>query len=123
MAKGNIRLLIAYDGTDFSGWQRQAVGRLCANNRIPPRSAQFSQTGNRANGKPLRTVQGTVEAALEKLHKHPVDLTGSGRTDAGVHATGQVANFYTDIQNMTPERFVPALNGLLPQDIRILSAE
>ncbi|MDR2536145.1 MAG: tRNA pseudouridine(38-40) synthase TruA [Treponema sp.] len=92
----NIRLLIAYDGTDFSGWQRQ----------------------NRN-----RTVQGTLETALEKLHKHSVSTAGSGRTDAGVHAAGQTAHFYTDIQNIQAERFVPALNGLLPQDLRILHAQ
>jgi tRNA pseudouridine38-40 synthase len=91
----NIRLLIAYDGTDFSGWQRQ-------------------------DG--VRTVQGTIEAALEGLHKRPVSLTGSGRTDAGVHAAGQVANFYTSIRNMEASRFVPALNGALPRDIRVLEA-
>ncbi|MDR2632544.1 MAG: tRNA pseudouridine(38-40) synthase TruA [Treponema sp.] len=96
MNKRNIRLLLAYDGTDFSGWQRQA-GR--------------------------RTVQGALEAALEKLHKHPVSLTGSGRTDAGVHAAGQVAHFHTDIGSIPAERFVPALNRLLPQDVRILGAQ
>jgi tRNA pseudouridine38-40 synthase len=94
----NIRLLIAYDGTDFSGWQRQ--------------------NGERGN----RTVQGIVEDALEKIHKHSVPLTGSGRTDAGVHAAGQVANFYTDISGMGAERFVPALNSILPRDVRILES-
>ncbi|MDR1445065.1 MAG: tRNA pseudouridine(38-40) synthase TruA [Treponema sp.] len=92
----NIRLLIAYDGTDFSGWQRQDGGR--------------------------RTVQGVLEAALEKMHGARPSLTGSGRTDAGVHAAGQVANFYTSLKNIPAERFVPALNGLLPRDLRILEA-
>jgi tRNA pseudouridine38-40 synthase len=91
----NIRLLIAYDGAGFSGWQRQG------------------SSGN-------ATVQGVIEAALERLHKKPVALTGSGRTDAGVHATGQVANFYTDIAGMEGRRFVPALNSLLPREVRIL---
>jgi len=91
----NIRLLVAYDGTDFLGWQRQADAR---------------------------TVQGEIERALEKMHKTPVTLTGSGRTDSGVHAAGQVANFYTSIQSIEAERFVPALNGLLPRDVRILDA-
>jgi tRNA pseudouridine38-40 synthase len=91
----NIRLLIAYDGTDFSGWQRQDRSR---------------------------TVQGTLEDALERIHKHPVALTGAGRTDAGVHAAGQVANFQTDIDSIPAERFVRALNGILPRDIRILEA-
>jgi tRNA pseudouridine38-40 synthase len=91
----NIRLLIAYDGTDFCGWQRQAQGR---------------------------TVQGVIEQALEKMHGKPVNLTGSGRTDSGVHAKGQAANFYTGIKSITPGRFVPALNALLPGDVRILDA-
>ncbi|GHU21412.1 tRNA pseudouridine synthase A [Spirochaetia bacterium] len=93
--KRNIRLRIAYDGTDFSGWQRQD-GR--------------------------RTVQGVLENALEKMHHHPVPLTGAGRTDAGVHAAGQMANFYTDIARIEPERFVPALNGFLAPDLRILES-
>jgi tRNA pseudouridine38-40 synthase len=86
---------VAYDGTDFSGWQRQD-GR--------------------------RTAQGILEDALEKLHKRPVALAGSGRTDAGVHAAGQVANFQTGIDSIPAERFVPALNSLLPRDIRVLDA-
>ena len=94
--KRNIRLLVAYDGTGFFGWQRQG---------------QF------------RTVQGVIEEALAKLHKGAVTLTGSGRTDTGVHAAGQVANFYTSIQSMEGGRFVPALNSLLPHDVRILEAE
>ncbi|GHT70403.1 tRNA pseudouridine synthase A [Spirochaetia bacterium] len=101
----NIKLLIAYDGTDFSGWQRQSEeshGQNCTNK--------------------VRTVQGTIETALEKLHKEKVNLCGSGRTDAGVHAAGQVANFYTSIKSMGADRFVPALNSLLPQDVRILEA-
>jgi tRNA pseudouridine38-40 synthase len=86
---------LAYDGTDFSGWQRQGEAR---------------------------TVQGLIEGALAKLHKKPVVLTGSGRTDAGVHAAGQTANFYTSIGSMEAGRFVPALNSLLPHDIRVLEA-
>ncbi|MDR3145002.1 MAG: tRNA pseudouridine(38-40) synthase TruA [Treponema sp.] len=100
----NIRLLIAYDGTGFSGWQRQ-------------------DKRNPESGPPAaRTVQGILEDALGKIHRHPVNLTGAGRTDAGVHAAGQVANFHTDIARMGAERFVPALNSLLPQDLRILDA-
>jgi tRNA pseudouridine38-40 synthase len=98
LTERNIRLLIAYDGTDFSGWQRQ-------------------------DGVKRRTVQGTLEGALAELHKRPVNLSGAGRTDAGVHAAGQAANFYTDIAGMAPERFVPALNSLLPQDLRVLAAQ
>jgi tRNA pseudouridine38-40 synthase len=93
----NIRLCVSYDGTDFSGWQRQ-------------------------DGQNVRTVQGEIETALAVLHKHPVAVTGCGRTDAGVHARAQTANFYTDIASMEVERFVPALNGLLPHDVRIMEA-
>lgn len=96
MESRNIRLLIAYDGTDFCGWQRQ--------------------------GAQDRTVQGVIEQALEKIHKTPVSLTGSGRTDSGVHAAGQCANFYTGINSMEAERFAPALNSLLPRDVRIMEA-
>ena len=98
----NIKLLIAYDGTDFFGWQAQ-------------RFAQGTQTR-------ARTVQGVIEDALEKMHKEPMTLTGSGRTDTGVHASGQVANFYTSIESMEAGRFVPALNSLLPHDVRVLEA-
>lgn len=94
-SKRNIVLLISYDGTAYSGWQRQQG---------------------------QKTVQGKIEKALEKIHKHPVALNGSGRTDAGVHALGQQANFFTGIENMAAEHFIPALNGFLPQDIRIMGA-
>jgi tRNA pseudouridine38-40 synthase len=99
----NIKLIVAYDGTEFCGWQRQGVGGV--------------HTGAQ------RTVQALIETALEKLHKAPVRLAAAGRTDAGVHAAGQVAHFHTTIQSMDAERFVPALNSLLPHDLRILSAE
>ena len=95
-SKRNIRIIAAYDGTGFSGWQCQK--------------------------EPARTVQGELEKALITIHKHPVHITGCGRTDAGVHARGQCANFYTDIKSMDAERFVPALNSLLPRDIRILES-
>lgn len=94
-ASRNVRLVLSYDGTDFAGWQRQDNAR---------------------------SVQGELEAALGELHGHPVPTVGAGRTDAGVHAMGQVANFYTDIARMSAERFVPALNRLLPRDLRVLSA-
>ena len=97
LCKRNIKLKLAYDGSDFFGWQKQEKG--------------------------TRTVQGLIEDALEKIHKRPVTLTGSGRTDTGVHAAAQVANFYTSIQSMDAERFVPALNSLLPKDVRILDAQ
>jgi tRNA pseudouridine38-40 synthase len=63
-----------------------------------------------------------LERALGKLHGHPVALNGAGRTDAGVHARGQAANFYTDIAGIKPENFVPALNGFLARDVRVTAA-
>ena len=97
----NILLTISYDGTDFCGWQRQD-----------------DKDGGEAN----KTVQGEVEKALEKLHKEKITLYGSGRTDSGVHALGQAANFYTPIDSIPAENFVRALNAFLPDDVRILES-
>ena len=97
----NILLTISYDGTDFCGWQRQD-----------------DKDGGEAN----RTVQGEVEKALEKLHKQKITLYGSGRTDSGVHALGQAANFYTPIDSIPAQNFVRALNAFLPDDVRILDS-
>jgi tRNA pseudouridine38-40 synthase len=103
-----IKLLIAYDGTDFCGWQRQD-GPAAAGGNVHERPGR-------------RTVQEAVESALAKMHGHPVVLTGAGRTDSGVHAAGQAASFRTGIGSIRPERFVPALNGMLPNDVRILES-
>lgn len=90
----NIKLLIAYDGTAYHGWQTQL---------------------NRA------TIQETIENALRVVMKQKVDLIGSGRTDTGVHALGQVANFKADTK--IPENKVKiAINANLPADIRILDS-
>lgn len=96
-----ILLRISYDGTHFHGWQKQ--------------TAHGTES--------FRTVQGEIEHALAVMHKHPVELSGSGRTDAGVHAFRQAAHFQTDIARIEPSRFVPALNALLPRDIRIIDAQ
>lgn len=96
----NILLTISYDGTDFCGWQRQDMH------------------GHEAE----RTVQGEVEKALAKFHKQNVTLYGSGRTDSGVHATAQAANFYSPIDSIPAENYVNALNCFLPQDVRIMKA-
>jgi tRNA pseudouridine38-40 synthase len=91
-----IKLLLAYEGTRFAGWQTQKADR---------------------------TVQATVEAALAKIHGHPVPVVGAGRTDAGVHATGQAAHFDTDRDSLPAGRFVDALNGNLPHDVRAIKSE
>ena len=91
----NIRLLIAYDGTAYAGWQRQAV---------------------------QPTIQGQLEEKISLMTKSPVTLHGAGRTDAGVHALGMVANFHT-VSSVPCSGFVKGLNRLLADDIRILHAE
>lgn len=95
MSLRNIRLTIEYDGTQFSGWQRQP------------------QT---------QTVQGTLEERLKLVCGHPVDLLVAGRTDAGVHALGQTANFLTK-STLPVERIQMVLNRLLPHDIRIVKIQ
>lgn len=91
----NIKLVISYDGTDFAGWQIQ---------------------------KGDRSVQGEIETALTDLHGIHVPVTGAGRTDSGVHAVGQIGNFYTESTNIPEEKYRDALNARLPGDIRILSS-
>ena len=98
----NILLSVSYDGTDFCGWQRQ---------------------DNINGGEAQRTVQGELEKALFKMHKTPINIYGSGRTDSGVHALAQAANFYSPIESIPAENYVRALNAFLPQDIRILNAK
>ncbi|MDX9828290.1 MAG: tRNA pseudouridine(38-40) synthase TruA [Spirochaetia bacterium] len=96
MNENAVQLVVAYDGTGFGGWQRQ---------------------------KNARSVQEELEKALQIIHGHPVRLTGAGRTDAGVHALGQVAGFFSDLLTMPIDRFKPALNSLLPKDIRVMSSK
>jgi tRNA pseudouridine38-40 synthase len=91
----NIKLTIQYDGTDFFGWQKQVS--------TP------------------RTIQQTLEQTLAKILCHPVSLFAAGRTDSGVHARGQIANFKTD-SDITPEKIRTALNALLPPAVKILRA-
>jgi tRNA pseudouridine38-40 synthase len=92
---GTIRLQLAYDGTDFAGWQIQPDAR---------------------------TVQGVLEAAIEQLTGESVRVLSAGRTDAGVHALGQVASFRT-AASIPPEKWRPALQSLLPPDVVVLSSE
>jgi tRNA pseudouridine38-40 synthase len=94
----HFRVTLAYDGTDFAGWQSQ--GR----------------------GAGARTVQGVLESALERLGSgERVAVAGAGRTDAGVHALGQVASF--DLPgSMLAGDLQRALNALLPRDVRVLGA-
>jgi tRNA pseudouridine38-40 synthase len=90
----NVRLVLSYDGTDFSGWQ------------VQPGTA---------------TIQGTLASAVGRITGENVLPQGSGRTDAGVHALGQVASFATD-SPMPVTNLVKALNDILPASIRVLEA-
>ena len=98
----NILLTVSYDGTDFCGWQRQ----------------DKSDYGN-----PVRTVQGEIETALYKMFSKKIPLYGSGRTDSGVHAFAQKANFFSPVDSIPQKNYVRALNSFLPRDIRITKAE
>ena len=91
----NYKLLIQYDGTDFHGWQVQESDR---------------------------TIQGELERVIGMLEDAKVGVIGSGRTDAGVHAEGQVANVILN-RAFTPDKLRSAINGNLWRDIRILKAE
>ena len=90
----NIKLVLEYDGTNYNGWQTQP-------------------------NQP--TVQATVENALTQLTKTPIQIVGAGRTDSGVHAEGQVANFQTAAQ-IPLIAFQKGLNAVLPKDIVVCSA-
>jgi tRNA pseudouridine38-40 synthase len=90
----NIRLLLEYDGTRYHGWQRQLDDA---------------------------TIQGVLEDALARLAQERVAVIGSGRTDAGVHARGQVANFRTG-SAIPLKAFHQGLNSMLPKDIAVLEA-
>ena len=91
----NIKLTIEYDGKEFNGWQKQPT---------------------------KLNIQGTIEQAIKIITGEEVDLTASGRTDAGVHAFGQVANFKTN-SNIPIDKIAVALNSNLKKSIRIISAE
>ena len=90
----NIKVVLEYDGSDFAGWQQQANGR---------------------------TVEAELKRALREITGKDLTVYAAGRTDAGAHAEGQVANFHTD-GRITPRRLVAALNARLPEDVAVLSA-
>lgn len=98
MMNHNIKLTLQYDGTGFNGWQVQA------------------------KHKDARTVQGVLEAAVSKINGSKTSVTGAGRTDSGVHALGQVANFFTE-KDLPVSKWPEAINSLLPPDVIVLNAE
>lgn len=92
----NFKITIAYDGTRYKGWQ--VLGDSSA------------------------TIQGKLQNVLESIAGHPVEVIGSGRTDAGVHAKGQVANFHIE-DSFTGEELLSRMNHYLPEDIAVLDIE
>jgi len=89
-----IKLVVAYDGTDYCGWQVQPE---------------------------LPTIEGELNKALSQLTKETITVIGASRTDAGVHAKGNVAVFDTE-STIPPERFLYAVNSLLPEDIVVVDS-
>ncbi|WP_240842878.1 tRNA pseudouridine(38-40) synthase TruA [Acidaminobacter sp. JC074] len=90
-----IKMIIEYDGTHFYGWQRQTKSR---------------------------SIQGVIERVLSKILKKDIEIDGAGRTDAGVHAYGQVATFGCDLP-MPLESLKRAMNNFLPSDVRIVDLD
>lgn len=91
----NIKVILQYEGTRYQGWQRQ------------------DSTGN--------TIQGKLETLLTKMCGRAVAVNGAGRTDAGVHALGQAANFHLE-SDWTPEEIMAYMNEYLPEDIAVIEA-
>ncbi len=91
----NLKLILEYDGTHYHGWQRQPS---------------------------LPTIQRTLEEAIQKITGEKITIIGAGRTDAGVHARGQVTNFKTKAR-LKPDAWQKALNSLLPEDIVVREAQ
>ena len=89
----NVKLTIQYDGTRYDGWQRQ---------------------GNTDN-----TLQGRLEGVLSRMVDSPVEIQGAGRTDAGVHARGQVASVHLP-EGYTPQEVQDYLNRYLPEDVAVV---
>lgn len=92
----NFKIILQYEGTRYQGWQRQDTTQ--------------------------NTLQGRLEALLSKMCGQKVEIQGSGRTDAGVHALGQVANFHADTA-MSPQEIMQYMNTYLPEDIAVISVE
>jgi tRNA pseudouridine38-40 synthase len=91
----NVRIDIEYDGTGFSGWQRQSPG--------------------------VETIQGAIESVLGRILQEAIKINGAGRTDLGVHARGQVATFSTE-SSMPLSRIIHSANSLLPDTVRLTRA-
>ena len=96
----NFKIVLQYEGTRYKGWQKQGKG----------------EGDSSSSASPENTIQGKLERLLSRIAGKPVEIQGSGRTDAGVHAYGQVANFHMDTDD-TPEALMEKINSYLPEDI------
>ena len=105
-----LKLTIAYRGTRYHGWQQQSVNEKYKGAPPPP-------------GEGLPTIQEIVAKAITSVVRHPVQLVGSSRTDAGVHAKGQLAHFDTDQTQIPLEGMRRAVNHALPEDILVRGIE
>lgn len=90
----NIKLVLAYDGTGFLGWQKTLLGQ---------------------------SIEGCLQTVLEQIFQHDIALQAASRTDAGVHAYGQVVNFFTIKTTLNEKQLLRSINALLPKTIRVLS--
>lgn len=90
----NLKLILAYDGTHYLGWQKTPTGP---------------------------SIEGTLQKVIEQIVQHPVHLQAASRTDAGVHAKGQTVNFYLQKENFDLSKLFIGINSLLPKDIVVLS--
>lgn len=94
--KSNVKLILAYDGGAYLGWQKTAMGP---------------------------SIEETLESVLQQILQEPIALQAASRTDAGVHAKGQVVNFLTSKENLDLQRLKVGLNCLLPKDIAVMHVE
>lgn len=96
LAANNVKLTLSYDGNNFLGWQKTSMGR---------------------------SVEEELQKVLEQILQEPIQLQAASRTDAGVHALGQVVNFYTKKEELPLSKLKISLNSLLPKDIAVLELE
>src|SRR5215211_5902072 len=106
MPAQRYKLTLSYRGTHYHGWQRQAVTENYKG-PTPP------------EGHGIPTIQETLARAVESVVRHPITLVGSSRTDAGVHAKGQLAHFDSDQTQIPIEGMRRAINSALPEDITV----
>ena len=138
------KLTIAYDGTDFCGWQKQEpLAPETTGEPAPFAGSTPRMDSDRPGRVALRTVQGVVERALREVTREPVELIGASRTDSGVHARGQVAAFTCEPRSHEPadaaptdeprhcgwplsrgtDRLLAAINSRLPDDVVVVAAQ